>query len=583
MVAYYRILTCLLTISAVLGCLRPQSMELFAAGPGETALKAQIRRPVAIVAAGRFVFVGNQRSGTVSVIEPASRRVVAEHRVAGRIADMAVHPGAADVFVLDSSERQLLAVTCGRAKPTVETVAKLGREPAKLAVSTKLHRVFVTMRWARRVAVVDFDPQFQKATRSREVQLPFPPGALLLFDGERRLFVADAFGGRIAIVNTSSLKIERSETLLAHNIRGLAQSVDGSKLYVTHQRLAAPARSDFDDVHWGVFMVNSLSVLDVKSLLDKQRDPLAGGWVERLGRTGQAAGDPGPILIDAKGRLAVAISGTSRVVVRGTSYGLQFPTGRRPSAMTTADDRLYVANQFDESVSVFDVRRGDAVGSIELGPRPKLSAADRGEFLFFDASLSHDGWMSCNSCHSDGHTVGLLADTLGDGNYGAPKRIPSLLGTRGTGPWAWNGSMKSLDQQIRQSTTSTMHGAELTDQQTADLVAYLETLKPPPSAAPSPKPLINRGQKVFDERGCVRCHRPPAYTSAGTFHVGLEDEAGRRKFNPPSLLGLGQRDVFFHDGRAQRLEDIVQRMRHQLQDDLSADDAEVLIAFLRSL
>ena len=36
--------------------------------------------------------------------------------------------------------------------------------------------------------------------------------------------------------------------------------------------------------------------------------------------------------------------------------------------------------------------------------------------------------MSCHSCHTDGHTSGRLADTLGDDTFGTPKRVLSLLG-----------------------------------------------------------------------------------------------------------------------------------------------------------
>ena len=52
--------------------------------------------------------------------------------------------------------------------------------------------------------------------------------------------------------------------------------------------------------------------------------------------------------------------------------------------------------------------------------------------------------MSCHSCHPDGHTNGLLNDNLGDGNFGAPKRVLSLLGVGQTGPWAWNGGVADL-------------------------------------------------------------------------------------------------------------------------------------------
>ena len=100
------------------------------------------------------------------------------------------------------------------------------------------------------------------------------------------------------------------------------------------------------------------------------------------------------------------------------------------------------------------------LATISLGPRPEPTAADRGERLFYSAKLSHDGWMSCHSCHTDGHTNSLLSDTLGDGSYGAPKRVPSLLGVAATGPWTWTGSIARLEDQVRKSIATTMHGTE---------------------------------------------------------------------------------------------------------------------------
>ena len=72
--------------------------------------------------------------------------------------------------------------------------------------------------------------------------------------------------------------------------------------------------------------------------------------------------------------------------------------------------------------------RSKVLDQISLGARPELSAAERGEDLFYDARLSLQGWLSCHSCHTDGHSSGKLADTFSDTTFGTPKRILSLLG-----------------------------------------------------------------------------------------------------------------------------------------------------------
>jgi cytochrome c553 len=258
--------------------------------------------------------------------------------------------------------------------------------------------------------------------------------------------------------------------------------------------------------------------------------------------------------------------------------------GRRPTAVAAAGGRAFVVNTLADSVSVIDIDRPTLAVDIALGSMPPLSSAQRGEQLFYDGRLSVEGWMSCHSCHSDGHTSGLRSDTLTDGSYGAAKRVPTLLGSSDTGPWGWNGSVVRLEAQVRQSVRSTMHGPGLSEQQAADLTAYLGALPPPPSgpASAGSKP-VQRGKEVFAARGCIRCHAPPTYTTPRTYEVGLEDEMGLRAFNPPSLRGVSHGSTFFHDGRVASLADVLVQHGRAVPADLSAAEREDLVEFLRSL
>src|SRR4029077_18036898 len=113
--------------------------------------------------------------------------------------------------------------------------------------------------------------------------------------------------------------------------------------------------------------------------------------------------------------------------------------------------RVYVADELSDTISVVDLKEARRIAEISLGSQPELTMADRGERFFYDGRLSHDGWMSCHSCHTDGHSNGLLNDNLGDGAFGAPKRVLSLLGVAQTGPWAWNGEVHDLETQIKKS------------------------------------------------------------------------------------------------------------------------------------
>ena len=255
--------------------------------------------------------------------------------------------------------------------------------------------------------------------------------------------------------------------------------------------------------------------------------------------------------------------------------------------MTLAGGRLYVANRFDDTVSVIDPNRPAVIGSLALGPKNTPTTVETGEALFYDARLSLDGWFSCHSCHTDGHSNGLANDNFGDETFGTPKQIPSLLGVGRTGPWGWLGNKPTLEAQITASVATTLHGKPLTPKQTGALAAYLRTLPPPPpvieTEGDDDQPAIRRGRKLFDRLQCADCHKPPTWTSDKTHKVDFTDEAGRNRFNPPSLLGVSRRRRLLHDGRAIGLKHLFSTLGHEQTRQLNRQEVDDLITFLKTL
>jgi len=180
-----------------------------------------------------------------------------------------------------------------------------------------------------------------------------------------------------------------------------------------------------------------------------------------------------------------------------------------------------------------------------------------------------------------------LSDTLGDGSYGAPKRVPSLLGVSVTGPWTWTGSIARLEDQVRKSIATTMHGPKPADSQVADLTAFLGSLAPPPPSVtgdgPVDSPAVVRGREVFQARKCASCHVPPEYTSPERYDVGLTDEVGNHEFNPPSLRGVSKRDTLLHDGRARSLDEVFRKEQHPRGLVRTPQEIADLVAFLKTL
>ncbi len=570
------------------------------------------RRPTAAAwdGAARHLLVAHRDSGSVSVLDADTFTVVGEHAVGKRLVDLAALPSGNHWLAVDEGAGELIALAAplaasdSPAAPIPQVAQRLplpGAYPVSVAALGD-DRACVASLWSRELIFIEASAREAGGGRWRiaaRLRLPFAP-RLLQRAGGPNLVVADAFAGQLALIDVAAVKILGVKQLPVHNIRGLAY--DGERLWFGCQELNPVARASFDDIHWGILVDNQIRNLPLaaltaadapKSVDEIIRERIARGDRISLGGTGQGAADPAGLHIEPDGWRVVALSGSHEVAVISTQRAvLNFlPVGQRPIAVIARPGarQAFVLNQFSDSVSVIDLQKGILIGKqIALGSMPTLSSKQRGEKLFYDARLSHDRWMSCHSCHPDGHSTGGLVDTLGDESYGAPKRVLSLLGVSQTDTWAWNGTIKELHDQVRKSIDSTMHGHPPSGEGVQDLVAFMFSLGPPPPAQPPANDAdgeaIARGKAVFQRQGCGNCHVPPlTYTTQGAFDVGLRDEHGQEKFNPPSLLGVGHRDRLFHDNRAVGLESVFREFGHQLEAPLADGELADLVRFLRSL
>ena len=265
--------------------------------------------------------------------------------------------------------------------------------------------------------------------------------------------------------------------------------------------------------------------------------------------------------------------------------------------MLMQGDRLLCMHRSDSRIAVINAQGEVPELQCMLGDeRPIAGAEQRGELAYFSGQLSHEGWMSCNSCHVEGQSPDLLVDTLGDATFDTPKKIPSLQQTSQTGPWAWNGGALTLHDQLNKTLTNTMHVPDELPASTgldresvvADLVAYLSSLKARESASTT-EPLateasdkLAEGEDVFQEH-CARCHDPANhFTTAKSYDVGLNDERGQKLFNPPSLRELRFRAQFMHDGRFRSLDQVLQHHPDPTRP-IPVSQREQLIQYLKSL
>lgn len=583
-----RYLNWLIVSLAILSC------SCATTGRGELpAGSMRLRRPVALalVDSEKTLLVANRDSGSVSVVDLTRGQITGEHNVGTSLSDLKVGADGSAILVTDEASHELLVLTRKKTRLQIVSRTAVSHSPVSIAVDTKKNRCFVASLWSRRIDVVGLSnlaaPHIQK-----RIDLCFSPRKQLLLPRQQALIVADSFGGKLAVLDLTTLKIVAERTFPGHNIRGLVAGPDGERVFLAHQILHSEESTTSDGVHWGGVMSNVISDFAVTDILAEPRGELSTlGAIRYLGHPDKAAADPGALIVTADNRQIVAYAGAAEVAVSdpGANYFKTIAVGRRPAALAldSNEKRFYVANMFSDTISVVDVAGQEPVAQIKLGPTPKLSLAEQGELLFHDASLSSDGWYSCHSCHTEGHSNGGLNDNFGDDSYGAPKRVLSLLGVADTGPWTWSGKAGNLSRQIRKSIQITMQGSKPSDEQVQALEAYLQTLRPPPSLSAArgrvDRQQFAKGRRLFNSLGCIDCHQPEIYTSGDSYDVGLRDELGHTTFNPPSLRGVSHRRRLFHDNRAANLREVFEKHRHQLHRKLSAEELESLIRFLQSL
>ncbi len=604
----------LLAVVGAAGWVRPSGTD----SPPEVAGEPH-RSPIALAvsADGSRLLTANQTSGSVSLIDPAAGKVLAELMTGDRPAGVAFTPDGSravvshwfgyDVAILDVSSDGL--AIAGR--------VEVGPEPRGVVIGADGKTAYVAVGVANEVVRIDLDAK--KVTGRLEV--PREPRALAIAPDGRTLVVGCARAGVMGLIDLEGWSIRHVQGVDGANLRQVAIDPKGEQAYVTNMKNREFATTkQFIDLGW----VLGQRVSRVKLDGSKRYETLS------LDPQGRAAGDADGLAISPDGSiLAVGLGGTHELMLFRTdlrrlpwrqngSRDVMSPDlindqegrwtrialGGRPTELAFSPDggRLYVANYLSDAVQVINVKRNELEATIDLGGPSEISLARRGEAIFHDAGRSFNQWYSCNTCHSDGgHTNGQDFDTMNDGWHDfssshdrSRKKVPSLRRVAETGPWTWHGWQTSLDEAMSESFTKSMQGPPASEEDVRAIVAYLKTLdyprNPHVDADGSISESARRGQQVYEssKAACATCHGGPELTDGKIHSVGLEAGGDVYKgYNPPSLRGLYDKDPFLHDGRAADLVEVLTKY-HAPEDvtglgELTAEELGDLIEYLKTL
>ena len=248
---------------------------------------------------------------------------------------------------------------------------------------------------------------------------------------------------------------------------------------------------------------------------------------------------------------------------------------------------------------------------MQLWSRPSRNAT------FVAARLADGSFtpaLTCSSCHErvvDGAPIAGLANEEIDLGWGPgridvalspeePIAIPDLRAVSLEANFQRDGTVRNdgviaLAVRIETLIINT-HGAVVRPPRevTLALAEWLQTIAPPPPAAPAADSDAARGATLFSAR-CAGCHAPPNFSGppvaldvVGTDpRVGLSAERGTGGYRVPSLRGVATRGRLLHDASIADLDAMFDPARtvtgHPFGLDLLAAERAALLSYLRTL
>lgn len=262
-----------------------------------------------------------------------------------------------------------------------------------------------------------------------------------------------------------------------------------------------------------------------------------------------------------------------------------------------------------------------------------------GKQLFFDARLSRDGDVSCNTCHRlDRAGVDQRATSIGSKGKAGQRNAPTVFNAAWHVAQFWDGRAADLEAQAKapilnpnemamlspEAVAQTLrsipgyvdafakafpeeHGKIDLEHAAVAISAFERTLVSPgrwdrylsgDTSALTHKEL--EGLKVFSDVGCVQCHTGELVGGSMFQRVGVaepwpnQDDLGRYEvtkldsdkmvFKVPTLRNVTLTAPYFHDGSVANLTDAIQMMsKHQIGSELSAEEVASIAAWLETL
>lgn len=597
----------------------------------QVAARPQYKTPLnmALSPNGSQLYVACEASNTVIVVDPVARKKVAEIEVGRQPTDVTFSPDGKRAYVSNRLD-DTVSVIHVAARTVLETIP-VGDDPHGVLTDRTGKLLYVLNTSSDDISVVDTEShrEIKRLAGSRG------PWSLALSPD----------GSQILVTHTRSRLVE-----LRAPSKSEVAVIDTARAEVTN-RIVVEGANLLQGVDWhpsGRFGLTTSN--RTKNLVPMTR--LLQGWtvtnglgvIWSDGRVDQVLldepnvcfPDPADVAITPDGRLALVVSsGSDRVAVvdvekligmlqSGTDYDREhifpnhlgkptefvikhIPTKNSPRGVLIMPDgkTAFTANSLDDSLTVIDLKKLEAVGRIDLGGPKEITKVRYGERLFHSADITFHRQFSCHTCHPDGHVDGLTYDIEPDGLGISPVDNRTLRGIFDTAPFKWEGTNPSLQRQCGPRLAVFFTRLEpFTPEELSALTTYICTIPRPPNRhrplgaeltpaqrrgkAMFERAVSNTGQAIPKANRCVTCHFPPLYTNRTRTDVGSKQPLDREShFDVPHLSNIYGTAPYMHNGMAHTLEEIWTKYNpydtHGVTNDMTKDQLNDLIEYLKTL
>jgi YVTN family beta-propeller protein len=592
---------------------------------------AQYKTPLnmALSPDGRELYVACEAAHAVIVVDVHGRRKVAEIPAGHHPTDVTFSPDGRWAYVSNRLDDSVSVISVP-ARKVIHTI-EVGDEPHGVLTDTSGKHLYVLNTSSDSISIIDT----ASLTQIKRLEASRSPWSLSLSPDGTRILVTNNLS-RFVKFRTPSM----SEVTIIDTDRAVVEN-----------RVVVPAANLLQGVDWhpsGEFALITLN--RTKNLVPMTR--LLQGWtitnglgvIWRDGRVDQVLldepnlcfPDPADVAVTPDGRLAlVTSSGSDRVAVVDLSKMMSmlraasdyerehvFPNhvgkptefvikhvavkhSPRGVLVTPDGNTAFVANALDDSLSVIELDRLEAVHRIDLGGPREITEARYGERLFHSANITFHRQFSCHSCHPDGHVDGLTYDIEPDGLGASPVDNRTLRGILDTAPFKWEGTNPSLQRQCGPRLAVFFTRIQpFTPEQLAALDHYICTIPRPPNRyrplgaeltdaqrrgkAMFERTVTNDGRPIPKDQQCITCHLPPLFTDRSRRDVDTKMWLDREsEFDVPHLNNIYDSAPYLHNGIAETLEEIWTRYnpddKHGVTNDMTKDQLNDLVEYLKTL